>query len=307
MAAVAESRSRPRTRPQHVLRGPHARREARVGLLFVAPCFLLFLAFRFGPGIAGLVLGFTDYTIGDSTHFTGLDNFQRMVHDPLFWSSLRVTVVYSVIAVPFTIAASLGLALLTRRAFRGSRLFRSVFFLPVVTSLILASTVFIWIFSTKGPWSSLMGLLGLPEQSWLTDSALVLPALALVGIWSRCGYGMLILLARLQDVPRELEEAALMDGAGPFQRFRHIVAPQLKPAFFFLAVIETTNSFQIFDAIYVMTGGGPANASYSLVYQLYDAGFKYSDLGYASALGCVLFVMTVVVALVQRMVLGREK
>nr|WP_223186583.1 sugar ABC transporter permease [Streptomyces sp. CBMA29] len=229
------------------------------------------------------------------------------MHDPLFWSSLRVTVVYSLLAVPFTILASLGLALLTRRAFRGSRLFRSIFFLPVVTSLILASTVFIWIFSTKGPWSGLMGMLGLPDQSWLTDSALVLPAIALVGIWSRCGYGMLILLARLQDVPRELEEAALMDGAGPVQRFRYIVAPQLKPAFYFLLVIETTNSFQIFDAIYVMTGGGPANASYSLVYQLYDAGFKYSDLGYASALGCVLFVMTVVVALVQRLVLGKEK
>lgn len=303
MAAVAERT----TRPQKNRRGPHARREARIGLLFVLPCFLLFLVFRFGPGVAGLVLGFTDYTIGDTTHFTGLQNFQRMMHDPLFWSSLRVTVVYSVLAVPFTILASLGLALLTRRAFRGSRLFRSIFFLPVVTSLILASTVFIWIFSTKGPWSDIMGLVGLPDQSWLTDSALVLPAIALVGIWSRCGYGMLILLARLQDVPRELEEAALMDGAGPFQRFRYIVAPQLKPAFFFLAVIETTNSFQIFDAIYVMTGGGPANASYSLVYQLYDAGFKYSDLGYASALGCVLFVMTVVVALVQRLVLGKEK
>ncbi|MFJ6215873.1 carbohydrate ABC transporter permease [Streptomyces sp. NPDC092296] len=302
MAAVAEH-----PRPQKVRRGPHARREARIGLLFVLPCLVLFLVFRFGPGIAGLLLGFTDYTLGESTHFTGLENFRRLVHDPLFWSSLKVTVLYTVLAVPLTVGASLGLALLTRRAFRGSKLFRSVFFLPVVTSLVLASTVFIWIFSSDGPWSAVMGFLHLPDQSWLSDSALVLPALAVVGVWSRCGYGMLILLAQLQEVPRELEEAALMDGAGPVKRFWYIVAPRLRPAFFFLAVIETTNSFQVFDAVYMMTGGGPANASYSLVFQLYDAGFKYFDLGYASAIGCVLFVITVVVAIVQRAVIGKEK
>ncbi|MFJ4686591.1 carbohydrate ABC transporter permease [Streptomyces sp. NPDC091377] len=302
MAAVAE---RPRT--TEVRRGPHARREARIGLLFVLPALLVFLAFRFGPAAAGLLLGFTDYTLGAGTSFTGLENFQRLMDDPVFWSALKVTVLYTVMAVPVTIGLSLGLALLTRRAFLGSKLFRSVFFLPVVTSLILASTVFIWIFSTDGPWSTVMGWLGLPDQSWLSDSTLVLPAIALVGVWSRCGYGMLILLARLQEVPRELEEAALMDGAGPWQRFRYIVAPQLKGSFFFLAVIETTASFQVFDAVYLMTGGGPANASYSLVFQLYDAGFKYFDLGYASAIGCVLFVLTLVVAGIQRLVIGKEQ
>ncbi|MGW6460986.1 carbohydrate ABC transporter permease [Streptomyces sp. NPDC055078] len=302
MAEVAE-----RPRPPKVRRGPHARREARIGLFFVLPALLVFLAFRFGPAVAGMLLGFTDYTLGSDTSFTGLENFHRLMDDPVFWSALKVTVLYTVMAVPLTIGLSLGLALLTRRAFRGSKLFRSVFFLPVVTSLILASTVFIWIFSTDGPWSTVMGWLGLPDQSWLSDSALVLPALALVGVWSRCGYGMLILLARLQDVPRELEEAALMDGAGPWKRFRYIVAPQLKGSFFFLAVIETTASFQVFDAVYMMTGGGPANASYSLVFQLYDAGFKYFDLGYASAIGCVLFVLTLVVAGVQRLVIGKEQ
>ncbi|MEU1306264.1 carbohydrate ABC transporter permease [Streptomyces shenzhenensis] len=302
MAAVAEH-----PRPDRTVRGSLRRKEAWAGLLFVLPCLVLFAVFRFGPGLGGLLLAFTDYVPGDVTHFTGLENFRRLVADPLFWSALKVTVVYTVLAVPVGIGASLGLALLTRRAFRGTKLFRSVFFLPVVTSLVLASTVFVWIFSTEGPWSAVMGFLGLPDQSWLSDSVLVLPALALVGIWSRCGYGMLILLARLQDLPAELEEAALVDGAGPVQRFRHIVAPQLRPAFFFLAVIETTNSFQVFDAVYMMTGGGPANASYSLVFQLYDTGFKYFDLGYASAIGCALFVLTVVVALVQRAVLGKEK
>ncbi|MFD7102468.1 carbohydrate ABC transporter permease [Streptomyces celluloflavus] len=287
--------------------GPQARREARIGLLFVLPCFLLFLAFRFGPGIAGVLMSFTDYSLTGGGHFIGLDNFIRLWHDPLFWSSLKVTVLYTVMAVPGTLLASVALALLTRRAFRGAKLFRSVFFLPVVTSLVLAATVFVWIFSTGGPWATFVSWLGLSDSGWLGDDVFVLPALAIVGVWSRFGYGMLILLARMQDIPRELEEAALTDGAGPWQRFRYLVLPQLRPALFFLAVLETTSSFQVFDAIYTMTGGGPANASYTLVFQLYDAGFKYFDLGYAATIGVALFVLTLVVALVQRLVIGKDQ
>jgi multiple sugar transport system permease protein len=282
-------------------------REARSGLLFVLPCFLLFLVFRFGPAIAGGVLAFTDYAIGGETHWKGLANFRRMVDDPTFWSALRVTIVYSVLAVPLTIAVALGMALLVRRSFRGSKLFRSIFFLPVVTSLVLAGVVFTWVFSADGPWSRLMGLFGLPDQSWIADGTLVIPALVLVSVWSRFGYGMLILLARLQDIPAELEEAAHTDGAGPVQRFRHIVLPHLRPALFFVAVIETTVSFQVFDIVYVMTRGGPVRSSYTLVYALYDQGFHYFDLGYASAIGLALFVLTLVVALIQRLSLGRER
>ncbi|GAA3469565.1 carbohydrate ABC transporter permease [Nonomuraea roseola] len=281
--------------------GATARWELRTGLLFVLPCFLLFLAFRFGPSIAGVLLGFFEFSIGDSPSFTGLDNFTRMAGDPVFWDALGVTLVYTVLYVPLSMALSVGMALLVRRSFRGSRFFRSVFFLPVVTSLVLAGTVFTWLFSSEGPITKLTG------ASWLASSTLVIPALVLVSVWSRFGYGMLIILARLQDLPRELEEAALTDGAGVWQRFRHIVFPQLRPALFFVAVIETTSSFQVFDLVYVMTGGGPAHASYTLVMHLYDQGFKYFDFGYASAIGVALFVMTLVVALIQRLIIGRNK
>jgi multiple sugar transport system permease protein len=281
--------------------------EARTALLFVLPCLLLFVAFRFGPAIAGAVLGFTDFTIGGETGWIGLENFRRLVDDPTFWAALRVTVVYSALVVPLSILASLGMALLTRRAFRGVKLFRSIFFLPVVTSLILAGVVFAWVFSEGGPWSRLAGVLGLPAHSWLADSTLVIPALVLVSVWSRFGYGMLILLVRMQDIPAELEEAALTDGASTWQRFRYVTLPQLRPVLFFLAIIETTMSFQVFDTIYMMTGGGPVRASYTLVYLLYDQGFRYFDLGYASAIGLALFVMTLIVALIQRLVLGSEK
>ena len=280
--------------------------QARTGLLFVLPCVVLFAAFRFGPAIAGAALSFTDFTIGGETSWTGLANFRRLVDDPTFWSAVRVTIVYTVLAVPLSVLASLAMALLTRRTSLGTRFFRSVFFLPVVTSLVLAGVVFTWVFSEGGPWSSILGAVGLPRQSWLADSVLVIPALVLVSVWSRFGYGMLIILARLQDLPAELEEAAMTDGANAWQRFRFVVLPQLRPALFFLVVIETTVSFQVFDTVYVMTGGGPVRASYTLVYALFDQGFRYFDLGYASAIGVALFIMTLVVAVIQRVTLGRE-
>jgi multiple sugar transport system permease protein len=277
-----------------------------VALLFVLPAFLLFLAFRFGPSLVGVALSFFQYDISGDVAWRGLDNFQRLVADPLFWRALGTTVIYTVFAVPISLVLSTVMALGVRRAFRGSRFFRSIFFLPVITSLVLAGSTFVWIFSGDGPWSKLMAPLGL-GGSWLGSTILVIPAIIVVGVWSRFGYGMMIMIAAMQDIPRELEEAALMDGANAWQRFRWIILPYLRPTVFFLAVIETTAAFQVFDVIYVMTQGGPANASYSLVYLLYDQGFKYFDYGYAAAVGVALFVMTLVVALIQRLVIGKQK
>jgi len=287
-------------------KGLLARREARVAFFFVLPAFLLFIAFRFGPSIAGVALSFFQYDISGELDWKGVANFQRMVADPLFWRALGTTVIYTVFAVPISLVLSTLMALGVRRTFRGSRFFRSIFFLPVITSLVLAGSIFVWIFSNDGPWSKLMTPLGL-GGSWLGSTVLVIPAIVIVGVWSRFGYGMMIMIAAMQDIPRELEEAALMDGANSWQRFRSIILPFLKPTVFFLAVIETTAAFQVFDVIYVMTQGGPANASYSLVYMLYDQGFKYFDYGYAAAIGVALFVMTLIVALIQRLVIGKQK
>jgi multiple sugar transport system permease protein len=305
MAVASTATARRRT-----VRGRRPRpswREARTGLLLVLPCFALFVLFRFGPAIAGGLLSFTEYTIGADTEWTGLRNFDRLVHDENFWQAVRITAVYSALAVPGAILAALGMALLTRRAFRGAKVFRSIFFLPVVTSLVLAGVIFTWIFGEDGPWSSVLGAVGLGGGSWLADTVLVIPALVIVSVWTRFGFGMLIILARLQDIPRELAEAAHVDGAGAWQRFRYVVLPQLRPALFFLAILETTVSFQAFDTIYVMTGGGPARASRTLVIELYEQGFRNFDLDYAATVGVGLFVMTLVVALIQRLVLGREE
>lgn len=283
------------------------RSEIRTGLLFALPMFLLFLAFRFGPAIVGVVLSFFDYAITGAIEWKGLENFERLINDQNFWRALRVTLFYSALAVPLGILMSLLMALAIRRRFRGVAFFRSVYFLPVITSLVLAGTIFVWIFSSDGPVASISGWLGFTSESWLSSPSLVIPALALVGVWSRFGYGMLILLAALQEVPRELEEAALLDGAGPFKRFRYVVLPQIKPSLFFLCIIEMTVSFQVFDLIYVMTQGGPARGSYTLVYMLYDQGFKYTNYGYAAAIGVALFIMTLIIALIQSRLLGEKK
>lgn len=309
---IAPSKPAPSTEPQSTAQADAprhrilARREARIALLFVLPAFLLFLAFRFGPTIAGVALSLFDYDITGEIEWRGLDHFQRLVADPLFWRALTTTLMYTLLAVPLSLVLSTAMALGVRRAFRGSRFFRSIFFLPVITSLVLAGAIFIWIFSSSGPWSSLMTPLGL-GGSWLASTILVVPAIVIVGVWSRFGYGMMIMIAAMQDIPRELEEAALVDGANAWQRFRWIVLPHLRPTVFFLAVIETTAAFQVFDVIYVMTQGGPANASYSLVYLVYDQGFRYFDYGYAAAAGVALFIMTLVVALIQRLVIGKQK
>lgn len=277
------------------------------GLWFVLPMLVLFVVFRFGPAVAGVGLSFTDYKITGGVSWAGLQNFERMIHDSKFWDSLRVTLGYVVLTVPATITVSLVMALSVRTRFKGASFFRSVFFLPVITSLVLAGTVFIWVFSTGGPVSVLSQSVGLSGESWLTSRLLVLPALALVGIWARFGYGMLILLAALQEVPRELEEAAMIDGANGWHRFVYVVVPHIRPSLFFLAVIETTTSFQVFDLIYVMTGGGPAGGSYTLVYMLYDQGFKYSNFGYAATIGVALFIITLIIAGIQSRLLGEKK
>ncbi|SCL26719.1 carbohydrate ABC transporter membrane protein 1, CUT1 family [Micromonospora rhizosphaerae] len=290
--------------------GPDTRRARAVkdtltGLAFVLPCLVLFMIFRFGPAIAGILLSFFDYTIGGGSTWRGFDHYEHLVNDPDFWTALRVTTVYTMISVPLSMVVATVMALLTRRAFRGARFFRAVFFLPSVTSIVFAGIVFGWIFSPSGPWPKIMGWLGLP-QDWLGSTLLVLPAVAVLAVWGRYGFDMLIILARMHDVPPEIEEAAVVDGAGPWAKFWHITLPQLRPALFFVGVLDTINSFQVFDSVYVLTGGGPAHGSYTLVYMLYDQGFTYFNLGYASAVGVALFVLTLVIALIQRLIFGRS-
>jgi multiple sugar transport system permease protein len=198
------------------------------------------------------------------------------------------------------VAVSLAMAQLCARSIRGIHVYRVLYFLPVVTSLVTTAVIWQWIYSEKGPLNWLLGLIGVGPVPWLSSGTAVLPALSLLTVWTRFGYDMLILLAGLLAIPHEYTEAAMVDGASAWARFWHITLPQLKPALFFVVVLETIQSFQTFDTIYVMTGGGPGRSSYSLVFLIYDQGFHFFDFGYASAAGVVLLVITLIISLVQR-------
>ena len=276
------------------------RNGSDMALLFIAPYLVLFLVFRIGPAIAGMLLSFGKYQITGNVQSVGLANFRRLFADSLFWNALRVTAVYTAIAVPLTLIVALVMAQLCVRSIRGIQVYRMLFFLPVITSLVTTGVIWQWMYSEHGPLNWLFGLVGVGPVPWLSSGRMVLPALSLLSVWTRFGYDMLILLAGLLAIPEEYHEAAQIDGASAWRAYWHVTLPQLKPALFFVIILEIVQSFQIFDVIYVMTGGGPVRASYSLVFFVYDQGFHYFDFGYASAAGVVLFVITLVVSLVQR-------
>ena len=281
-------------------------REAGTGLLFVLPMLVLFTVFKFVPALGAVGMSFTDYQVSGEWSVTGVDNYRRLVADPIFFASLRTTLLYAAVYVPLTVLVALGTALLLHRVVWASALFRGALFLPYVTSFVLAGIIWRWVYQYDGLLNGLLGKVHLGPVGFLDSAAQVLPSLAVVSAWKGFGYSMLILLAGLKGIPASYLEAATVDGANGWQRFRRIVLPLLRPALFFVLVIETINAFQVFDTIYVITGGGPARASYTLVYALYDQGFQFFDFGYAATIGVALFVIVLAVSLVQRRLLDRE-
>ncbi len=293
------------TETQSFLRGF---RNSLPGFLFILPALALFIMFRIWPTIQGLLLSFQDYRINRPTTWVGIENYRFLLQDDIFWLSFRVTVTYALIAVPLSTVSALGLALLINRAMRGISLFRAIYFLPYITSLVMVAVVWSWVYRTNGGLlNSLLDPFGIGPIKWLTSQEMVLPSLAIMATWKGVGYAMMILLAGLKAIPSELGEASSVDGATGGQTFWRITLPLLKPVLFFVVVIETIGSFQVFDAIFVMTQGGPVRASYSLVYMLYDESFKFSNFSYGAAIGMVLFLMTFAVTMFQRLLFGKEQ
>ncbi|MFC0532422.1 carbohydrate ABC transporter permease [Phytohabitans kaempferiae] len=281
-------------------------REPAAGLLFVLPMLVLFVVFRFVPAFGAVGMSFTDYKISGEFDIVGVDNYTRLLNDPVFASSLKATLLYSAIYVPLTVLIALGTALLLNSVLWGRGLFRRALFLPYVTSFVLAGIIWRWVYELDGLINGLLAKVSLGPIDFLGETTLVLPSLAVVSAWKGFGYSMLILLAGLKSIPGSYLEAARVDGASAWQRFRRIVLPLLRPALFFVIVIETIGAFQVFDTIYVMTGGGPVRASYTLVFGLFDQGFRFFDFGYAATMGVVLFIIILVVSLIQRLFLDRD-
>lgn len=277
------------------------RHEALTGLLFVLPTLVVFGLFKFLPIAGAGAMSLTRYRLNGDTTWIGTENYTRLFADPHFWHSLGATAAYVVLFVPLILVVSLTGALLLNRLVRFTGTFRSLLFLPYLSSFVMAGIVWSWIFAHDGPLNAALGRIGAGPVPFLSgDQWLVLASLALVSVWKGFGYSMLVLLAGLKAQPAEVHEAARIDGATGPQSFRHITLPLLRPVLFFVLVIETIVGFQVFDTIYVMTGGGPNRASHSLIYFLYDEGFKFLDFGYAAAIGVVLFAIVLLLSLLQR-------
>ncbi len=273
-------------------------REAIVCYIFMLPAILGLLLFTVGPMIVSLYLSFTDYDVLGSATWIGLDNYRKLFGEALFWKSLRVSAIYSVVSVPAGLVFALGLAVLLNQKMPGVYVFRSVFYLPTVISGVGVAMLWRWMFNPEfGVINTLLGMIGIQGPGWLTSEKWALPALIITSLWG-VGGTMLIYLAGLQGIPQELYEAAEIDGAGLWKRFRFITLPLISNVTFFNLVLGIIGALQVFTDAFVMTGGGPNNSTLFLAVYLYNNAFKYLNMGYASALAWIMFMIVLVLTLV---------
>jgi multiple sugar transport system permease protein len=283
-------------------------REWIAGYLFVLPDALGLLVFVGGPMVLALSLGFFEVSGFGGYQFVGLANYRRLLADPLFLQSLRVTLTYVVLLVPSLYVAGLGLALLVQRGGRISGFFRSLFFMPQTVSLVVVAIIWQVLLVDKiGIINRFAGAFGAGSISWLGDPHWTLIALVVVSVWFLMGFYMLIFLGGLQDIPKEYYEAAKIDGAGAATSFFHLTLPLLKPTSFFVLLVSTVTAVcgsQTFDLVYVMTKGGPANSTSLAVFYIYQQAFLFGEYGYAAAMASflvlILMVLTVLLFLLTR-------
>jgi multiple sugar transport system permease protein len=271
---------------------------ARSGWAFLAPALLLIAVFFFLPVLAALLLSFTDfdiYALGDldRLRFVGFSNYLHLLQSPLFWTALGNTGYFVVVGGPLSVAVSLGAALLVNsRLTRFPGLFRTAFFLPVVTTLVAVAVVWRYLYHPRyGLLNYALSLLGIDPIDWLGDPDWAMPAIVLLAVWKNFGFNMIIFIAGLQTIPTQLYEAARIDGAGVWREFRYITLPLLGPTFLFVALMTMIGYFQVFAEPYVMTQGGPANRTLTVVLLMYEEGFRWWNMGYASAMAFVLFAL----------------
>ncbi len=270
------------------------------GYLFVSPWLLGFIIFTAGPIIASFGLSFTFFDMISAPRWVGLRNFQRLFFDdPLFFVSLYNTLYYVAFSVPFGLAIALLMALMLNGSLRGMAAYRTVFYLPVAVPAVAGSILWIWILNPEfGLLNNALGLIGLDGLAWLGSPVWSKPGMIVMSLWG-IGGAMVVFLAGLQAVPAHLYEAAMIDGAGPWQKFRNVTLPMLSPTVFFNLIIGGIGAFQVFTAAYVMTGGGPVNSTLFYILYLYQTAWTNFRMGYAAAMAWILFCVVVVVTLIQ--------
>ncbi len=271
-----------------------AAREAVEGYLFISPWLIGFLIFTAGPFVASFLLSFTNWRISTSPSWIGLENYARIfTKDPDFYQSLKVTFTYVGISLPLNLLAGLGLSLLLNQKIRGMTIFRTVFYLPVVLSGVSVALMWMWLLNPDyGVVNSLLALVGIKGPQWFWDPRWSLPSVVLMNLW-RVGGSAIIYLAGLQNIPPHLYEAAEIDGAGIWSKLRHVTLPMLTPTIFFQLVMELIDAFQVFTAVYVITGGGPIRSTLFFMFYMFRTAFEDFQMGYASALAWIMAVIII--------------
>lgn len=296
MSAQTSLHSRAR-RPRRRL----GRGEVWAAYGFLLPNLIGFLIFTLVPVLAALVISLTNWDLLQPAKWVGLANYAQLMQDPLFGQVLRNTAIYVLGTVPAQMAIALLVALALNQEIPGKLFFRTAYFMPVVASTVAVALVWRWIFNADfGLLNEALYALGMSHPpNWLASTHWALPAIMIMSVWQQIGYSMVLFLAGLQGVPAHLHEAARIDGASSIQRFFFITVPMLTPTTFFVMVISVINSFQVFDQALIMTEGGPANATNTIVFHIYRNAFQYFHMGYAAAMAWVLFGIIFVVTLAQ--------
>lgn len=284
---------------------PRRRRSRHLGpalvpYLFISPNLLLFTAFSFIPLLYAAYISLYDWNLIGDADWLGLANYRRLLADPLFWRALANTAIYAALTVTGSLACGLALALGLNRPLPLRTTLRSIYFLPVVISAVATGTIAAWLFNDNyGVLNAILARLGLARVPWLSSPLWAMPSLAIATLWVRLGFNMVVYLAAAQSIPSLYYEAARIDGATAWHQFRHITWPLLRPATFLLLVLNVIYSFQSFDLAYVMTGGGPGFSTTMLVQYIYQAAFQTGEMGYASAMGILLYVLILAFTMLQ--------
>lgn len=282
------------------------RSNINAAYIFLTPALAAIFVFFFLPVIAAFLISFTDfdiYALGDysNARFVGIDNYLKIFSDPLFWKAISNTFYFVIMAGPLSIMVSLLAAMvLNAKIVRFKAIFRLTYFLPVVTTLIAVAIVWRFIYHPRfGILNYLISFVGINPIDWLGDPIFAMPAIVIMAVWKNFGYNMIIFIAGLQNIPEHLYEAAFLEGANAWQRFRYITLPMLAPTTIFISIITMIGFFQLFAEPYIMTQGGPLNSTLSIVQYMYQEGFRWWNMGYSAALAFVLFAIILIGTLIQ--------
>lgn len=274
------------------------RSQLKWGYVFIAPAIIGLICFNFGPMLFSLGISFTSWDVISAKEFIGLENYRNLFHDPLFFKSLKVTLYYTLLSVPLITCIPLLIAILLNTKVKGISVFRAIFYVPSIVPIVASAAVWMYIYNPMyGLLNSILKALGMHSHNFIFSESGAVPSLAVMALWA-AGNTVVIYLAGLQGVSRQLYEAAEIDGAGALARFFHITVPMMTPIIFYNFVMAIINSMQIFTQAYIMTDGGPANATFFYSLMVYRTAFKQSRMGYSAAMSWVFFVIIAALTLI---------